>query len=75
MNTITSPTMIKGASIFLLTIPPIEELPEELVDVVSRVRAGTLSKCEGLAYMEQTKNKFISNWITENKRLNDELEG
>ena len=75
MNLISPTAMIRGAAMFLLTTPPIEELPDDLVDIVSKVRAGTIPKNSGLAYLEQTKNKLISDWIAENERLSEELKG
>ena len=70
---ISDSNLIKGAAIFLLTVPPIEELPDEMVDVASRLRAGTMERSEALAYMEQTKSKQISEWISFNQEIEKEL--
>ena len=75
MNIVSQHSLNRAAAMFLLTVPPIEELPDELVDVASRCRAGTLEKPHALAYMEQTKGKFLTEFVLENERIDKELGG
>lgn len=76
MKSLISKTeLFRSAAIFLLSMPPIEELPDELVDVTTRFRAGTINKCSALNYMEEVKSQFISDWVTENERIDKELGG
>lgn len=63
----------KEAMIYLLMVPPIEELSDEFVDVVSQFRAGVLDQESACSYMEQFKNKLILNWISENVKINMEI--
>jgi hypothetical protein len=67
-------SMIKGASIFLLTSIPICELPEDLQEIANRVRSGNLPKNSALDYLVQTKHKFVREWIQKNYEL-DQLIG
>lgn len=70
---ISNKELFRSAALFLLSIPPIEELPDELVDVTSRFRAGTINKCSALNYMEEVKSSFIEGWVRENERIHREL--
>ena len=75
MNIVSQHSLNRAAAMFLLTVPPIEELPDELVDVASRCRAGTLEKPHALAYMGQTKSKFLEEFVAMNREIDTELGG
>lgn len=74
MKSIISKTeLIKSASIFLLSMPPLDELPEDISEVANKFRSGTINRCAALNYMTEVKSEFVESWIAENERIHKEL--
>lgn len=70
---ISETDLIRGAAIFLLTVPPYTELHEDVAGIAKSFREGRLEHSAALAFMEQTKSKKISEWIKTNQELDQEL--
>lgn len=70
-TTITDGMLVRAASIFLLTVPPIAELPNDIGQVATKVRHGLITQQSALAYMEQVQYKFVTEYIFINKLIND----
>jgi len=68
---ISQACMIRGAAIFILTVPPIDELPPLIQTVSKRMRDETVSKEFALAYLIETQEDFILEWIEINRTLNN----
>jgi hypothetical protein len=68
---ISDSCMIRGAAIFILTVPPIDELPPLIQTVAQRMRNETVTKEFALAYLTETQEDFIKEWIELNRILNN----
>lgn len=61
---------VRGAARFFLNEIPTRELPNEIAEVAKRLKNGVISEESALAYLEQVKHGFLTQWIRNNSSLN-----
>lgn len=61
--------MLRAASIFLLEVPPLEELTDNIASVVEQYRYKMISKKEALDTLITTHKSIIEKYVHENQLI------
>lgn len=65
--------MFETTAIFLLTTPPLQELPESIASIAEKFRYDFLTKNEALSLIKENCSKQVEKFIQNNKQINLDL--
>jgi len=61
--------MLKQVARFLLCVPPLEELTDDIADVIERYRYNTISKESAMKILLEDYEAVLQNYIDQNLSL------
>ena len=64
-----------GVISFLINTPPLDELDDCIIDIVSKYRAGIIAEVEAVEYIIENKMKFIKEYIVNSLEISEEMRG
>ena len=62
--------MLKQAAQFLLCVPPLEELTDDIADVIERYRYNSISKEKAMRTLLEDYEDVLQNYIDQSLSLN-----